>query len=473
MPYIFNIIAELCSTIIHSCSVETFIRYSCISPVAKRQILNSIYREIGLLFTDKIPEGTENVYISQLFIRQLKESDLDDAFFRSLKGFIDDTASRADLFTLICLCQILDESLGELVRIKIAEYQENSYSVVLNTNREITGIGLLPRCSCIWERRHRLSYSNSQLHNYLFHLLLLENSILDEIVDVHYYLKEDFFPAFSRNKELKIAATPLCLEQCYSEEFFEENNVQYFRISYSGDDFSSENTLIWEKIRAAAGKGSDIIVFPEMLGNPRMIEFIQEKLRALPSAERQSMPSMIILPSVWEKKYSRNTVTVLSRDGEILCRQNKQIPYRMEKNGQAYLEGIRSNQVIHIFHYEGVGRIAILICKDFLTTNYMEQLMRSFKLSLIIVPSFSTGSYDFRQSFDLCAHDDCNVVWINSCAAMEKGKEANFENIGYVRKRIGRSDDEAQKLSEMPICSGAFEGKCAHDCIYYDVIRGV
>ena len=99
--------------------------------------------------------------------------------------------------------------------------------------------------------------------------------------------------------------------------------------------------------------------------------------------------------------------------------------------------------------------------------------MRCFKLTLIIVPSFSTGSYDFRQSFDLCAHDDCNVVWINTCASMQKGKEANFENVGYVRKRISRTDDEAQMLCGMKTCERAFSGECGHDCIYYETMRGL
>ena len=163
----------------------------------------------------------------------------------------------------------------------------------------------------------------------------------------------------------------------------------------------------------------------------------------------------------------------MDKFGNIVCRQGKQNPFRVEQGETGYLEGILSSLVVNIFHYEGIGRIAILICKDFLTTKYMEQLMRCFKLTLIIVPSFSTGSYDFRQSSDLCAHDDCNVVWINTCAAMEKGKEANFENIGYVRKRISRNDDEAQRLCKMPICSGAFEGHCSHDCLFYEIIQGV
>ena len=55
--------------------------------------------------------------------------------------------------------------------------------------------------------------------------------------------------------------------------------------------------------------------------------------------------------------------------------------------------------------------------------------MRGFMLTMIIVPSYSTGAYDFKTSFDLCAHDYCNVIWINSCSAMVPGKEMNFKNI--------------------------------------------
>ena len=89
-------------------------------------------------------------------------------------------------------------------------------------------------------------------------------------------------------------------------------------------------------------------------------------------------------------------------------------------------------------------------------------------LTMIIVPSFSTGAYDFKTSFDLCAHDYCNVVWINSCSAMVPEKAMNFENIGYVRKRISRYDDESEALCKMKPCEGLFEGKCDNSCIYYD-----
>ncbi|WP_407429493.1 hypothetical protein [Treponema sp.] len=386
-------------------------------------------------------------------------------------------------FAIMCLIQLLDESLENLLQQKIKDFQEDDFSVVLNTNRENTGIGLLPRCSCVWERKHRLAHSYNRMDNFLFNILLMENSILGELIDKHFFLKKDLFSDFSKKRFLKIAATPLRLERDFDVLPYDENKVQYFKIEYrnAGSSegeavseeslFDSENSLIWQKILAAGKNNSDIIVFPEMLGNPKMTEYITGKLKALSDEEAKSIPSLIVLPSFWEK--NRNSVTILDKFGNVVCHQSKQNPFRVEQGGTGYLEGILSSLVVNIFHFEGIGRFAVLICKDFLTTKYMEQLMRCFKLTLIIVPSFSTGSYDFRQSFDLCAHDDCNVVWINTCAAIEKGKEVNFENIGYIRKRISRSDDEAQKLCKMPICEGAFKGECKHDCLHYEVIGAV
>ena len=252
---------------------------------------------------------------------------------------------------------------------------------------------------------------------------------------------------------------------------YEKDKVQYFKISYNKKDYEEDNELIWDKITQAGKNESDIIVFPEMLGNPEMVDYIGKKIKALSGEEQKKLPSMIILPSFWERK--RNTVTIMNQHGEVICKQCKQNPFRIEYKDSAFLEGIIPSLGINIFHCEGIGRIAILICKDFLTTKYMEQLMRCFKLTLSIVPSFSTGSYDFRQSFDLCAHDDCNVVWINTCASMVKGKEANFENIGYVRKRISRNDDESQMLCGMKTCEKAFTGECDHSCIYYETMQGV
>ncbi|MBQ8942777.1 MAG: hypothetical protein IJ062_13235 [Firmicutes bacterium] len=466
MTRIYNITAELCSEILALCTDDSlFLKYSCISSAAKALIHREISKTAPALFT--------HAKNGSLTVRRLENADLCSSFFDELDFLIQNFKSNTDIFSMIRLLQVIDESMENILLEKTLEYQSENFSIVLNTNRETTGVGLLPCCSCVWERKNHFLHSYNRLDNFLSNFLLMENAVLGELIDKHYFLRPDTFSDFEKRHSLNIAVTPLRLENHFVLEDYEENRVQYLQVRYFKEYFEQDNEQIWQKMLTAAKKNSDIVVFPELLGNPETEAYICAKLKALSESEQRKMPALTILPSFYSKKF--NTAAIIDRFGNVICRQSKQNPYRIVRNGGSQLEAITANNVVNIFHYEGIGRIAVLICKDFLTTSHMEQLMRCFRLTLIIVPSYSTGSYDFRQSFDLCAHDDCNVVWINTCAALSllPGKEANFENIGYVRKRIGRGDDDSQKLCNFPICGGAFGGQCTHDCIYFEKIQGV
>ncbi|SEQ21408.1 hypothetical protein SAMN02910289_01517 [Lachnospiraceae bacterium RM5] len=461
---IFDIIAELCSYIIKTCPEDFFVKYSCLSSVQKSRIDEEIEENLSFLF------GEENI----INFSDLENTEIND----KIKEYFEILKNREDYPAILRLIQILDKSLKCVLKEIINEFQRDNFSVALNSNRESTGLGLLPRCFCVWERKNRLSHSYNRMDNFLTNLLLMENDILGDLIDKHFFLSNEMFREFGEKGTLKVAASPLSTERHFDVKTYEKDNVMYYEIVYETNEdkkenpYIKDNELIWSKIKDCK---SDIIIFPEMMGNPYMVDFIQEKIsrykRDLEIDNINKLPDLIILPSFMEK--NKNTVFVLNSSGEVICKQSKQNPYRAENGKDAYLEGIIANKVINIFHYEGIGRIAILICKDFLTTKYMEKLMRCFKLTLILVPSFSTGSYDFVRSFDLCAHDDCNVVWINTCASIIKGKEANFKNIGYVRKRISREDDESQMLCGMKICKNAFDGKCDKTCIYYETLNKV
>jgi len=465
MMKIYDIVADICSYIIRSCSEDFFVHYSCTSSEEKNRIISIVSKTIPQLFDSvnatRISETTQ--------IHVLTEEELTDEFYSKVIALFDDFKQHKDSFGLMGLLQIIDESLEYILQQEVFAFQEDDFSVVLNNNREQTGVGLLPRCSCCWERKRRLSHYYNRLDNFLFNLLLLENEILGELIDKHIFLKPEFFPEFQNTKSVKIAATPLQKKHEFKFDFHVTDKVQYFSIDYATKFSKEDEDLLWNKITAAGQNNADILVFPEAMGKPGMVEAVQEKIRS--NKDKVKIPAMIVLPSHWGNY--QNVVTVLDRNGEIVCTQSKQNPFKEPHAGSDWLEHIKPNNVINIIHYEGIGRIAILICKDFLTTKYTEQLMRCFKLTLLIVPSFSTGSYDFKQSFDLCAHDDCNVVWINSCAAMTAGKEHNFENIGYVRKRISRNEDESQSLSEMPICRKSFEHKCDKSCLFFETINAV
>lgn len=366
MIRICNIIAELCSEIIRSCPDDSlFVKYSCLSLKRRNEMLRDISENVSLLFT----VTSENEY-KTLHIRQLKENDLNDVFYAELEEYISALQNKADPFSMIALVQVMDEAMKTLLLERIREYQTDDFSVVLNTNRETTGIGLLPRCSCIWERKHRLSHSYNRLDNFLFHFLLMENSILGELIDKHIFLTNDMFPDFSVKKNLKIAASAVWSERDFSEEYYTENDVQYFRIINDAEKTSEDNAQIWDKIIKAADNSCDIMVFPEMLGNSETENYVRQRILSLTPDKQRKMPSLIILPSAVNN--NMNTVTVLDRFGNVICRQNKQYPFCLEHDGTVWMENIRTNMVVNILHYEGIGRIAILICKDFLTTKYME-----------------------------------------------------------------------------------------------------
>ncbi len=457
MQKIYDLIAYLCSYVISNCHEDFFVHYRCITKNEQSRIANRIQSKVPL-------------YIGSS-IRTLYIEEIDDDFYLSLHDLQEELKAESDYFAMVGLIQALDQALEQIIRNNIQYRQLQGATLVLNTNRSTVGLGLLPRCWCCWERKKRLSHAYNRIDNFLSNLLVMENVILGNLIDRHIFLPGKLFKNFENSKRLCIAATPLRLERNFKRLIDKSAKVQSFSIEYDKGCTQKDNELIWQKIIAASEKKADIVVFPEMMGNYDTESYVQTRLMSLSADLREKMPALIVLPSCW--KDNKNSVTVLDKYGNHLFVQSKQNPFLLEDDDNVILENIEGDSVINIMHYDGVGRIAILICKDFITTRYMEHIMRCFKLTLIIVPSFTTGSYDFRQSFDLCAHDDCNVVWINSCAALKKGKELNFKHIGYVRKRIGRFDDESQKLCKMKICDGAFSGTCMHDCLYIEHIDSV
>lgn len=451
---LYNIFARLCQYIVSGNEKNYLVRYGCISSGEKDRVKNEIEGATPLKRNDY-----------GRFIRA-KEADVDVDYVVRVAAFARELMDKGDNNCIMGLIQALDGTLANVLKGEVRRFQNQPYSDVLNSNRGDTGIGLLPRCDCAWASKSRMSYSYRRLDNYLKHFMVMEDRVLYDIKDRHIFLPSGFFEKFDVTKMLSVAATPITSNPNFEIQKTENKDFKVFSIKYDETMIDEDNELVWNKIIEAGEKGLELVVFPEMLGNYKTEEYVSNKLKHLSEEERSKIPAMIVLPSVYYD--NQNTSSVLDRNGNRLAKQYKQNPYVMNTEDGDFMEDIRGEEVINIFHYEGIGRFAILICKDFLTTRYMERIMRGFMLTMIIVPSFSTGAYDFKTSFDLCAHDYCNVVWINSCSAMIPGKEMNFENIGYIRKRISRYADESEALYEMKPCKGLFTGECDKSCMYYD-----
>ncbi len=454
---IYNLIAELCSFLVKSVGKDYLILYKSISEKECGRIDSYIQKNTDLSLSDK------GMYFPVF------EPDLDHESIKKLYSFKEILYRELDRNSIIRFIQALDEAVAVLLYDERELLEEKSISTEINTNREETGISLFPKMRCVWSRKNRHSFSYERIDSYLKYLLVVED--MPDIEAEHIFIKKGSFPVFDKTKKLKVAASPLSAKSNFDVKYHNTDNYQIFDIKYNDFRMNRDNELVWHKIKEAGEQGSELMVFPEMLGNPTMETFIREKLFSLGKEERMLIPSLIVLPSC--SLEGLNYAPVLDRYGNVLTRQCKQNPFFLKTKQGNHREYLKKNNKITIFHYPGIGRFAVMICKDFLTNEYMERIMRGFMLTMIIAPAYSTGSYDFKLSLDLCAHDDCNVIWINTCAALIPGKEANFENIGYIRKRVGRNQSEEEATYRMKSCRKLLMGGCDHNCIYYDSFGSV
>ena len=79
MSNLYNIVAELCSSIVRYCSEEFFVKYSCVSPTEKRRIYDVVRAGLGGLFQ----EGETPV------VHELSSDDLTPAFLDGLASLIE------------------------------------------------------------------------------------------------------------------------------------------------------------------------------------------------------------------------------------------------------------------------------------------------------------------------------------------------------------------------------------------------
>lgn len=212
----------------------------------------------------------------------------------------------------------------------------------------------------------------------------------------------------------------------------------YFRV----ETIKNTEWLEQEIIRNMEYSGThdvDILVFPEMLGSQEMLnnvlDFFQQN-------RDKKVPPLVVFPSIWEKtEDDRNNTNVscLLLDGrQIMFRQNKRICfYYKDKDGTKVFEDINRDpnvpDILNVLHVDGIGRICIIICYDYLHNENREMIRKLIKPTLICCPSFSTGSFNFQILQESGYYAGCNSIWCNTCsAANAAGSDKNFEIVGGI-----------------------------------------
>lgn len=442
MAWLYNMIAGILRNIINNTGEDFVQDYSCISPENRNNNRIKISGATGLQF-DK-SGAVKTLDIKQLL--QLKNK---------LLIYAEELVNNKDYVMQMYLVETLDMALKTILYDEFDSEQSMGEIASLNDNISETGIKLYPRCECGWERKSRGAINHIVVENFIRNFLVIDySSVKSRYEDHHFYITGDYN---RRNREsLKIAAIPYSNKDNYNFRYYNED-ICRFDMEYAGDK-GKDSRFVTDKILSA--KGNDIIMFPEIRGYKGMEDDIGTELSQYGD---NTIPSLIVLPSYWDDKV--NSANVLDSYGVKLFEQKKHFSYNDVREGVTYKEDIvcKSPIEVNVIHWQGVGRVVVVICRDFLNEDYINDILRLYKVTLLLVPSHSTGEFDFNNIANICKSKSCCVLWLNTCAAYTEEKSDNFKHISFLSKvpMKGKSD----KIDKRGPCKHICEDTCRQDCI--------
>jgi len=176
-------------------------------------------------------------------------------------------------------------------------------------------------------------------------------------------------------------------------EFYEEQTHGLFR--FREEFVDTAQAMIRNMVEAASEKGIELLIFPELtidLNYPRIFEDVISLARTY---------NMFLVPgSYHDVNTKQNTSVVVSPNG-ILWQQVKHIPAVIHFKGTRHTEGIAGHAAPHktIICSTEFGRIAIVICRDFLDMDLRVELKNAEPaVDLIINPAFTPVTADFKSA---------------------------------------------------------------------------
>ena len=150
-----------------------------------------------------------------------------------------------------------------------------------------------------------------------------------------------------------------------------------------------------QMVEKAHASGVNILVFPEMTIDLSYGQFTED----LKTLARQY--EMCIVPGSFHDSDSRHNIcTIFGPDG-ILWKQKKHIPAIIHIKGNRFMERIETESESKkvIISKTEYGRIAVVICRDFLDMDLRVALKNSDPpVDLVINPAFTPVTADFRAA---------------------------------------------------------------------------
>lgn len=422
---------------------------------------------VYFILTKKVPQLIKDNQI----VRNLYLKDLNDALYSNVEEIIE--SDNAPL--LILLLYYMDRAIVDCYKQQIGFEDDIEVVDALNSNGKDTQISVLKKAKCKWAPREYGRRIKGIMDNFYY----IDHMEMDRM-NVRHYILDPGLLVFDRKSELKLAISPVTQKETieFSNPYERPNEKtgarqKLFRVENVIDEHWIQGQVL-ENICIAGENGADILVFPEMLGTQSMLHEVRKRIRQNKTAD---VPGLIVFPSIWEKtendKENTNKSCLLLNGDEILFEQHKRCDYKYDTPEGPVYEDINrdreKNNVVHMLHVEGLGRICIIICYDYLDTYNRELIMKNLCPTLVCNPSFSTGSFNFEILGESYFKQGCNWIWCNTCSAANlTEKEKNFEIIGMITT-LSKDCDQTKADSFKQIFEG--KTKCqkseCKNCIYY------
>lgn len=441
--------------------------------VAIRTIIDNVDNEFYNIIDSKSLKKVLRIeaemkrYIPELFsYSKFYEALLEGDFLQRLWQYYNIVLNKKDFDSLLTVLEKLDTLLKEQIEIygMLNESQEDAELYTLNNNVNECNLQLLPKFSCTWRHNNREKTTSKSVNTSLRYCYYIPMEELQGYSVKHIFLTNRFENAEERGF-LNIAMTPLCNQAELMLDFYEKDET--YRFSIEGISKVEEITeCVLNQLELAKKHDVDILLYPEMLGCDEIINAVKEQLEEFCEDEKD-YPDLIVCPTVWHD--NKNVCNVLDRFGMTIIKQEKQHPFPLVKNDVAFIEGIESDKTIHLIHCQGIGRIVVLICKDALQREYLHMILEHLKATLVIIPSFSTGNYDFKELMQMCRTYDCCSIWVNTCSVgMLEGVNPEKLDVKGFLLRTGKHDNGLEnKFYEFTDCVQKKGLECK-ECIYIE-----
>jgi predicted amidohydrolase len=176
-------------------------------------------------------------------------------------------------------------------------------------------------------------------------------------------------------------------------ELYEEQSPGLF--GFRHNKVKALRSKIKTLVERASSKGIDLLIFPELT-----IDLNHSQLHEEVLALAKSYKMYIIPGSYHDLETRRNLSLVISPDG-ILWEQEKHIPAIIHFEGKRIAEGIDATTTPReiVVGRTQFGRIAIVICRDFLDMDLRIELKNSEPpIDLIVNPAFTPVTADFKAA---------------------------------------------------------------------------